>query len=293
MKIKDALRTLQILKVENLETVRKSYRKLAIKYHPDQNPGDDEAAEKFKRLKMAYDLILETYKKNNVLETTDPGIFNRKPFSSSQKPKKEAPQKSSFHKKPSSLHLKYILHIDLCEAAEGCIKTIQYVRQSYKGNDEKIRLAVQVPAGVNDGQKLKIQNEGSRDGRNSPGDLIVHVRIDSHKLFYREGRNVKMNLPLRLSEAILGTKKTIPTLYGFCDLNIPPGTKSGQTLRLKNKGFPRLNGFGRGDFLVHISIDLPLELTSEEIKWIKKISAKPSPLISEYENALNTLGDRI
>ena len=294
MNIKDALRTLRLLKVENIDAVRKSYRKLALKYHPDQNSGDKDATEKFKRIKEAYDLILKTYKEDT-LEDTDPGTFdkNPRPSYSTPKPRKKKGQKSSFHKSSDSLHLKYILHINLREAAKGCSKTVQYVRQSYNGDDEKVRIAIQVPAGVNDGQKLRIQSEGARDGRNSPGDLIIHVRVDSHKLFYREGRNVKMDLPLRLSEALLGAKKSIPTLYGFCELNIPPGTKSGQILRLKNKGFPRLNGFGRGDFLIRIFIDFPLELTSEEIKWIKKISKKPSPLILEYEDALNALGNTI
>lgn len=283
MTLKDALRLLGLSQVHNLDEVRKAYRKLALKYHPDQNPGDKMAVEKFRELKDAYDFILETYKDED-LEITDPGVFYEDII---QNQKKTNTTKKATPNLP--LNLKYILHLSIFEAAEGCAKTIQYIRQSVQQERETVRLSITVPAGVIDGQKLRVQGEGSRDGQRPAGDLIVHIRIDSHPLFTKEGRNVKMDLPIKLSEALFGCEKSVPTLYGKSQLKIPPGTRSGQVLRLKGKGFPRVQGFGKGDFLVRVLIDLPLELTPEEKFWIQKISEKKSPLIEKYEQTLKTL----
>ena len=296
MNLKDALRSLGLIQVQNLDDVRKAYRKLALKFHPDHNPGDKVAEEKFRELKDAYDFILETYKDED-LEVTDPGIYNsqdntqRAQQSSTQQRTQQGPSQKKAQPKPSDrpLNLKYVLHLNIYEAAEGCNKTVQYIRQSVDLTNETVRLSVAVPAGVIDGQKLRVQGEGSRDGQRPAGDLIVHIHIDTHPLFVKEGRNVKMELPLRLSEAMFGCEKSVPTLYGFSTLKIPAGTKSGQIFRLRGKGFPRVQGFGKGDFLIRILVDLPLELTAEEKFWIQKISEKRSPLIEKYEEVVKNI----
>lgn len=286
MNLKDALQLLGLVQVQNLDDVRKAYRKLALKFHPDHNPGDKVAVEKFRELKDAYDYILETYKDED-LEVTDPGIYSQS--AGAEDHPKSAPKKPKPTPDDRPLNLKYVLHLSIYEAAEGCNKTIQYIRQSIELTNETVRLSVTVPAGVIDGQKLRVQGEGSRDGVRPAGDLIVHVHIDTHPLFSKEGRNVRMDLPLSLSEAILGCEKSVPTLYGFSSLKIPAGTKSGQIFRLRGKGFPRVQGFGKGDFLIRILIDLPLELTAEEKFWIQKISEKRSPLIEAYEESLKNI----
>lgn len=289
MNLKEALRSLGLIQVKNLDEVRKTYRKLALKYHPDQNPGDKKAAEKFLELKDAYDFILETYKDED-LEVTDPGVFSNQNNNTRSEPssskKSSGPEKPKESDKP--LNLKYVLHLDIHDAAAGCQKTIQYLRQNLS-QQETVRLSVTVPAGVIDGQKLRVQGEGSKDGVRPVGDLIVHIRVDSHPLFKSEGRNVRMDLPLTIAEAIFGCEKSIPTLYGFSNLKIPAGTKSGQIFRMKDKGFPRVQGFGKGDFLIRILIDFPLELSTEEKFWIQKISSKRSPLIEKYEQIIKEL----
>lgn len=287
MNLKDALRSLGLIQVRNLDEVRRAYRKLALKFHPDHNPGDKVAEEKFRELKDAYDFILETYKDED-LEVTDPGVFSRE-SDYEETPQSEAPRATKSNVPDRPLNLKYVLHLNIYEASEGCSKTIQYIRQSVHLTNETVRLSVTVPAGVIDGQKLRVQGEGARDGKRPAGDLIVHVRIDTHPLFVKEGRNVKMDLPIKLSEAILGCEKDIPTLTGFSKLKIPAGTKPGQVFRLTGKGFPRVQGFGKGDFLVRVLIDLPLDLTTEEKFWIQKISEKKSPLIEKYEQILNDM----
>lgn len=282
MNLKLALQLLGLDQVHNLDEVRKAYRKKALKFHPDHNPGNKEAEEKFRGLKDAYDFILETYKDED-LEVTDPGVYpNEKPSNSNnQKQTTSAPDRP--------LNLKYVLHLSIYEAAEGCTKTVQYIRQSIELTNETVRLSVSVPAGVIDGQKLRVQGEGSRDGRRPAGDLIVHIHLDTHPLFSKEGRNVRMDLPLTIAETIFGCDKFVPTLYGFSKLKIPAGTKSGQIFRLRGKGFPRVQGFGKGDFLIRVLTDLPLDLSSEEKFWIQKISEKKSPLVEKYEKIIEDL----
>lgn len=281
MNLKDALRSLGILQIKNLDQVRKTYRKLALQYHPDHNPNDKVAEEKFRELKDAYDFVLETYKDED-LEVTDPGVSTKD--SSGTESCSDRPDLNDL-----PLNLKYVMHINMLEAAEGCKKTIQYLRQNLSNDKETVRLSVSVPAGVVDGQKLRVKGEGSRDGKRPIGDLYVHIRINHHPLFVKEGRNLKMDLPISISDALFGCEKVIPTLLGSSRLKIPAGTKSGQILRLKGKGFPRVNGFGKGDFLIHIQLDLPLELSTEEKMWIQKISDKNSPLIEEYNRILKNL----
>jgi molecular chaperone DnaJ len=287
LNLKDALRSLGLIQIQNIDEARKAYRKLALKFHPDHNPGDKIAEERFKELKDAYDFILETYKDED-LEVTDPGVFTKDPNNNTDFGK-STPNKKKQEVPDRPLNLKFVLHLSIFEAAEGCNKTIQYIRQSVQLTNEPVRLSVAVPAGVTDGQKLRVQGEGSRDGKRPAGDLIVHVRIESHPLFIKEGRNVKMDLPIKLSEAIFGCEKSVPTLSGFSKLKIPAGTKSGQIFRLNGKGFPRVQGFGKGDFLIRVLIDLPLELSTEEKFWIQKISEKKSPLVDKYEQILKTM----
>ncbi len=282
MNLKIALQSLGLDQVHNLDEVRKAYRKKALRFHPDHNPGNNEAVERFRELKDAYDFILESYKDED-LEVTDPGVFSR------DRPVEEGSKQKPATAPDRPLNLKYVLNLSIYEAAEGCTKTVQYIRQSVELTNETVRLSVSVPAGVIDGQKLRVQGEGSRDGRRPVGDLIVHIHLNSHPLFSKEGRNVRMDLPLSLSEVMFGCDKFVPTLYGFSKLKIPAGTRSGQIFRLKGKGFPRVQGFGKGDFLIRVLTDLPLELSTEEKFWIQKISEKKSPLVEKYERTIKDL----
>lgn len=283
LNLKKALSLLDLsYPTKNFDDVKKAYRILAKKYHPDHNSADPEAENRFKEIKAAYDYILENFDETLTLEETAEAPMPPQ-YKTQAKPEITDQEVNTGTK---SLHLKYSLSITLEEAAKGATKTIHYARLDYYQQKETVRLAVKVPAGIVEGQKLRIKGEGSRNGKDTPGDLYVFINLDHHPLFVKEGRNIKMDLPITLKESIFGCEKMVPTLYGKTKVTLPPHTVSGKIIRLKLKGFPKMNSFGKGDFLIRILVDVPGNLTEEEKKWVDRISAKKSPLIEKYEKAL-------
>ncbi len=125
-------------------------------------------------------------------------------------------------------------------------------------------LTVDVPAGIEDGQRLRIQGEGeaSPDGRHR-GDLYVEVRVPDHEVFQRDGRDLHAVLEVSFSQAALGDKIDVPTLTGTASVKVPQGVQSGQVLRLRGQGVPGLRNRSRGDILVHVHVATPEELTPE------------------------------
>jgi molecular chaperone DnaJ len=124
---------------------------------------------------------------------------------------------------------------------------------------------VRVPAGVEDGQRIRVKGRGAAGRANGPsGDLYVTVRVASHELFGRRGRNLTLSVPVTFPEAALGSTVTVPTLDGTVTLRVPPGTSSGQTFRVKGRG---VTGHGRtsaGDLLVTVEVAVPKKLTDEQ-----------------------------
>lgn len=272
-----------------VDEVKKAYRSLARKYHPDMNPGDPKALERFREVTAAYDYITDNYDGNLTQEKTQeaPNPFVNPSTATKSNP--PPPPKRQGQTSNASLHLKYSLSVSLEEAANGATKTIHYARIDFHQQKEVVKLAVKVPAGIKEGQKLRIKGEGSRNGKDLPGDLYVFINIEPHPVFTKDGRNIKMDLPITLKESIFGCEKTVPTLYGIAKVTLAPNTTTGKVLRLKNRGYPRVEGFGKGDQLIRILIDVPTEFTDEEKNWIEKISLKPSPLIKKYEISLSKI----
>lgn len=186
--------------------------------------------------------------------------------------------------------LRYTLSISLEEAAAGCEKVISFMRN--KGNkEESTKLAVTVPAGVKENQKLKLTGEGDASALGEAGDLYVIIQIQEHLLFKREDNDIILDLPVSYIDAILGTSLEVPTLSGRVLIKIPPGTHTGQTLRLKNKGLPKMGGFGSGDMLIKVLVDTPQEVSAEEKELLNKLSqsASETPLIKEYKEKVQKL----
>jgi molecular chaperone DnaJ len=127
-------------------------------------------------------------------------------------------------------------------------------------------ISVRIPGGVNTGSKVRIAGKGNSGRRGGPqGDLFITIEVDSHPLFKREGSNVYVKLPITVTEATLGAKIEIPTLFGKTTIKIPPGTKSGQKFRLKNKGAPSPGRRTNGDQFVEVSI-VPPPFNDERIR---------------------------
>lgn len=133
-------------------------------------------------------------------------------------------------------------------------------------------LSIDVPAGVEEGMQLSMRGKGNAGKRGgSTGDLIAVIEEKEHEHFTRDGKNVIHDLAISFPEATLGAKLEIPTLSGKVSIKIPEGTQSGKVFRLKGKGLPSVNGYGKGDQLVHVSVWTPQKLSKEERKIISDL----------------------
>lgn len=319
---KDYYSLLDVQRGASPEEIKKAYRKLAIKYHPDKNPGDKKAEDHFKEITEAYEVLSDPKKKemydqfgfagagSNYQNAGGPfggfggGFQNAGGFQQGEdfqdifgdmfgdifggargggyqgagQRSRRGPIKGS--------DLRYSLKISFEESAMGAEKTISFLR-SRNGRDESARLQVKVPAGVKEGQRLKLANEGDGSPQGGPnGDLYVVISINEHELFKREEDDVLIDVPVSYVDAILGSEVEVPTLTGRVALKIAPGTSSGQVLRLKGKGFPKSGGFGSGDMKVRIWVDTPNNLNPRQRELILELAKAgiETPLVSEFKN---------
>ncbi len=144
--------------------------------------------------------------------------------------------------------------------------------------DEKRKLEIKIPAGVDEGTRLRVENEGEAGERNShSGDLYVVIHVNEHKIFQRDGNDIFMEAPIPFTTAALGGEMDIPTLDGKAKLKIPAGTQSGTVMRMKGKGIPNIRGYGTGSQNITIRIDVPESLSKKQkeiLKDFEKASGK-------------------
>ena len=134
-------------------------------------------------------------------------------------------------------------------------------------------LEVKIPAGIDNGQTLSIRGQGHAGKNGGPsGDLLITITVRPHELFRREGTSVLCEAPITFAQAVLGAELEIPTIDGKVKWNLPAGTQSGTTFRLKGKGIPELNGRGRGDQYVTVYIETPRNLNREQKEALKKFA---------------------
>jgi len=138
---------------------------------------------------------------------------------------------------------------------------------------KKVDLQVKVPAGIDNGQRLKLSNEGDAGSNGGPnGDLYVVINIKPHEIFERDEFDVHCTVPISFSQAALGAEMEVPTLSGKVALKIPAGTQSGVKMRLKGKGIQRLGGYGVGDQIVSVHVETPTKLSSEQKDLLKRLA---------------------
>jgi len=131
-----------------------------------------------------------------------------------------------------------------------------------------------VPAGVRDGQRIRLAGQGGHGANGGPsGDLYLRVKVKPHPLYQRDGDDLRMDLPVSLHEALLGAEVTVPTMKGRVSLRIPPETQNGRTIRLAGQGMPRPAG-GSGDLYVTVKVVLPTKLTDEDRDAIREIGGR-------------------
>jgi curved DNA-binding protein len=287
---KDYYKILGVDKSASPAEIKKSYRKMALKYHPDHNEGDKSAEAKFKDLNEAYAVLRDPEKKQQYDMFGAEGFQNRfsqedifrdfdlgsifKEFGFGRGGRDQGGYSQMFGgggrgfdgfqsrgQMMKGQNLIYELSMTLEELTRPTSKTI-----AYQINGRQEQVSVKVPAGIKGGQKLRLQGKG-QPGTNGgpPGDLYVQIKETPHPLFRREDADLYLKQKIRFSQAVLGANIEVSTLEKkVLKLKIPPGTQNNAKFRLKNFGLPRHNGSGRGNAFVEINIDVPKELTDEQ-----------------------------
>lgn len=144
---------------------------------------------------------------------------------------------------------------------------------------EKQHIKVHVPAGVDSGMRLKMNGYGDAgQGGGPPGDLYVFITVDPHDIFERQGNDILLDLPISFTEAALGCKKDVPSLFHLsCRVTIPEGTQNGKIFRVKGEGFPNVHGHGKGDLLVRIYVETPTGLGESQKQLLQEFSELEVP----------------
>ncbi len=274
---------LGVAKAASESEIKSAYRKLARKYHPDLNKNDKTAAEKFKEVSCAYEILGDKEKRkkydNNEIdnEGKPTGFGGYNPFENGFKKSYSETNpfgsrgfdfssifgEDIFHNFSSSVNgsdsgfgfrgaqkghdVAYTVDVDFLTAARGGSKLVLI-------NGKNINL--KIPAGTQDGQTLRLKNLGQTGFNGSPnGDALITIKVTPHRYFKLDGLNVLLELPISIKEAILGAKITVPTIHGNVNLTIPPYSSSGEKLRIKEKGIN--NGKSKGDEIVVLKIMAP------------------------------------
>ena len=358
---RDYYEVLGVQKGATEEEIKKAYKKMARKYHPDLNPGDKDAEEKFKEVNEAYEVLSDSEKKARYdqfgFAGVDPnfgagaggwgggaggagfdfgdlgdifGSFFGGGFGGGQARRNpNAPQRGE--------SIRMNLTISFEEAAFGCEKELELDRyescETCRGSGaapgtspetcpdcggsgvvqtrrqtpmgvfastapcsrcggrgriikepckdcrgsgmvrRRRKIQASVPAGIDNGQTISIRGQGHAGKNGGPaGDLLVTITVRPHELFRREGTSVLCEAPITFPQAVLGAELEIPTIDGKVKYDIPEGTQSGTTFRLKGKGIPALNGRGRGDQYVTVYIETPRNLNREQKEALKKFA---------------------
>lgn len=268
--------------------IKRAFRELARKYHPDLNPGE-RAAERFKEANEAYAVLSDPKARQR---------YDRYGFSSVDPERGEGgfgTVVDAFDdllgdilrrrkKKKRGRDLRYTLELSFDEAAFGCEKTVKVpdTRAANGGKRPTREFTVNIPAGTKDGAVKRIKNEGEK-GRagGAQGDLHIIVRIKDHSMFRRDGFDVLCEVPVSFPQAALGALIEVPTLEGKVRMKVPEGTQSGRVFRMRNKGVPKTSAKGgpRGDQLVTVIVETPSHLTSHQRKLLEEFAAdKGEPL---------------
>ncbi len=291
MASKDYYKILGVARDAPDDAIRSAYRKLARKHHPDVNPGDQKAEERFKEAAEAYAVLGDTGKRQEY-DTRGPGGFSpgvdlsefmRRARAGGANPVDlgalfgdlfggggRDPFGPRARRGPD---VEATLHIEFRDAAEGVTLPLQIQRRTGRGTRPE-SITVRIPPGVSNGGRLRIAGKGGPgSGGGPPGDLYVRIQIRAHPFFKREGDALVCRIPLTVAEATLGGQVTFPTLDGDTTMTIPQGTRSGQRFRIKGKGIPNRRG-GRGPLYVDVSIVPPKEIDVESRQLLREFEQR-------------------
>ncbi|MCG9972970.1 molecular chaperone DnaJ [Christiangramia crocea] len=342
----DYYEILGVSKDASAADIKRAYRKMALKYHPDKNPGDTKAEDMFKKSAEAYE-VLGNQEKRAKYDRFGHQAFEGGGFGGGGMNMDDIFSQfgdifgggfgggfSGFggfgggqrRSKGSNLRIRVSLNLE--EIANGCEKKIKVKRKvqapgtTYKtcstchGSGQVTRVtntilgrmqtaspcgtcsgtgqildhkpegadsqgltmkeetvSIKIPAGVEDGMQLKVAGKGNEaPGNGIPGDLLVAIEEKEHPSLQREGDNLHYDLYISFSEAALGTSKEIDTVTGKVRIKIEEGVQSGKILRLRGKGISSINGYGKGDLLVHVNVWTPKTLSREQKEFFERMA---------------------
>ncbi len=284
--------------------IKKAFRKKAMEFHPDRNKGDAKAEEKFKELNEAYAVLSDKKKRqqydmfgaqgfrqrfsqedifrdfnmNDIIrdfgfnagggdpfKNMEQFFRGHNPFGQSGPQGGGGFRSSSFSMKGSNIEQEFPITLE--EACFGTEKKLNIRR-----GDSLEETTVKIPAGIEDGKKLRLAGKGYKNhmGSNS-GDLLLKIKIKPHSTFKRDGNNLIVSQEIGLLDAVLGTSIEVPTLNGRIMVKVPPGTQNNAKLRLKELGVPKAGGMYKGDQLVQIIVKIPKALTDEQEQLFKQL----------------------
>lgn len=342
----DYYEVLTVSRTASDQELKAAYRKLAMKYHPDRNPGDHHAEEKFKECSEAYQVLSDPDKRaaydryghagvsgaaqqgNPFVDFQDLGdIFgdlfgfnmggNGRKQTRAQKGRDlRYDQTIEFEEavfgKETEVTIRrmdqcvdclgtgtangrgpstcqqchgrgqvryqqgFFSIAKTCNACGGTGAVISDPCKACRGDGRLERehtIQVKIPAGVEDGTRIRYSGEGDRGRQGGPsGDLYIVLSVKPHKFFERDGHDLHCQIPISFVQAALGAEITIPTLEGEAVLKIPEGTQSGREFRMRNKGVPYLNEHGRGDLITQVVVQTPKKLTKVQKELLRQLS---------------------
>lgn len=344
MEDKDYYKILEVSKNSTEEEIKKSYRRIAMQYHPDRNPGNKEAEEKFKIASEAYEVLRDPQKReiydhygieglkgtgftgfrgfDDIFSTFGDIFEDFFGFGTSYRQRTKVRQgadlrydlKISFYDaafgKETEIEIPKNVLCEICNGTGSKPGTYPTICPNCKGTGQVTRsqgfftirttcgqchgagkviphpckecrgfgrvrknrkISLKIPPGVDTGSKLRIRGEGEEGERGGPpGDLYVFLYVEAHDFFSRDGDDIICQIPISFPQAALGAEIKIPLLNGEKNLLIPRGTESGDILRIKGEGFPKIRGHGRGDMVVQTIVKTPKNMTRRQEELLRE-----------------------
>ncbi|MDJ0726678.1 MAG: DnaJ C-terminal domain-containing protein [Prochloraceae cyanobacterium] len=309
---KDYYSILGVSKTASAEEIKKSFRKLALKYHPDRNPGNKQAEARFKEISEAYEVLGDAEKRKKYdrfgqywqkagsgpaystrTSSADSANFDFGQYDNFEQFINELLGRFSTTGDPKSQSYGYTPGGQTAYSSSGFSEGFGAQTATAGDREAKIRLSfseayrgvqkilylgeekidVRIPAGAKSGSRLRLRGKGQYNPYNQQrGDLYLNVELDSHPHFQFEGDNLVIEVPIAPDEAVLGASIEVPTPDGIVTMKVPAGIRAGQSLRLRGKGWPIPQG-KRGDLLAKIAIAIPQDVSAIEREYYEKIHA--------------------